>query len=179
MSKNDYDFGLKQVDLNDYKLKGNNSSSFIILFFLSIIGYYFYDNFEYNLKNKSIELDPISENNIIVDEKVISIDTTTSFDYIDDSNLDVQDIESREIDEINYLSGKYYIIAGSFSNYNLSLNKANDLAKNSFNAIIISPINQNNMYRVAVSSYDEINNAKENLSIYKKKLNNELWILKH
>ena len=70
MSKNDYDFGLKQVDLNDYKLKGNNSSSFIILFFLSIIGYYFYDNFEYNLKNKSIELDPISENNIIVDEKV-------------------------------------------------------------------------------------------------------------
>jgi len=179
MSKNDYDFGLKQVDLNDYKLKGNNSSSFIILCFLCIIGYYFYDNFEYNLKNKSIELDPISENNIIVDEKVISIDTTTSFEYIDDSNPDIQDIESREIDEINYLSGKYYIIAGSFSNYNLSLNKANDLAKNSFNAIIISPINQNNMYRVAVSSYDEINNAKENLSIYKKKLNNELWILKH
>ena len=35
------------------------------------------------------------------------------------------------------------------------------------------------MYRVAVSSHDEINNAKENLSIYKKKLNNELWILKH
>ena len=34
-------------------------------------------------------------------------------------------------------------------------------------------------YDISVSSYDEINNAKENLSIYKKKLNNELWILKH
>ena len=178
MSKNDYDFGLKQVDLNDYKLKGNNSSSFFILCFLCIIGYYFYDNFEYNLKNKSIELDPISENNIIVDEKVISIDTTT-FEYIDDSNLDVQDIESIEIDEINYLSGKYYIIAGSFSNYNLSLNKANFLNDNGFNAFIISPVNQNKMFRVAVDVYDDIDTAKENLKSYKEKLNNELWILKY
>ena len=35
------------------------------------------------------------------------------------------------------------------------------------------------MYRVAVNTYDEINNAKKNLSLYKEKLNNELWILKH
>ena len=87
--------------------------------------------------------------------------------------------EPGKINEVSYRSGKYYIIAGSFSNYNLSLNKANDLAENGFNVIIISPINQNNMYRVAVNTYDEINNAKKNLSLYKEKLNNELWILKH
>ena len=83
------------------------------------------------------------------------------------------------ITDVNFLNGKYYVIAGSFSNYNLSLNKANLLNKNGFNALIISPINQNKMYRVAVDVYDELDIAKKNLKSYKEKLNNELWILKH
>ena len=53
------------------------------------------------------------------------------------------------------------------------------LNKNGFNALIISPINQNKMYRVAVDVYEELDIEKKNLKSYKEKLNNELWILKH
>ena len=38
MNKNDNDFGLKNIDLNDYKLHKNNSSK-IFVFFFNIINY--------------------------------------------------------------------------------------------------------------------------------------------
>ena len=95
-----------------------------------------------------------------------------------ESNEEIAVNSSKTI-EVNLLSGKYYIISGSFSNYNLSLNKANFLNDNGFNAFIISPVNQNKMFRVAVDVYDDIDTAKENLKSYKEKLNNELWILKY
>ena len=46
-------------------------------------------------------------------------------------------VVQKSIAEINHITGNYYIISGSFSNYNLSLNKANNLIDEGFNAIII------------------------------------------
>ena len=175
MSKNDNDFGLKKIDLNEYKLKNNYSSHILVLGILLVSGYFFFNKFYISEKSQVITKD-ISESKSDIDDITIQTDSLT---YITNSSPEVEVKEIGEINEVSYRSGKYYIIAGSFSNYNLSLNKANDLAENGFNAIIISPINQNNMYRVAVNTYDEINNAKKNLSLYKEKLNNELWILKH
>ena len=175
MSKNDNDFGLKKIDLNEYKLKNNYSSHLLVLGILLVSGYFFFNKFYSSEKSQVITKD-ISESKSDIDDITIQTDSLT---YITNSSPEVEVKETGEINEVSYRSGKYYIIAGSFSNYNLSLNKANDLAENGFNAIIISPINQNNMYRVAVNTYDEINNAKKNLSLYKEKLNNELWILKH
>ena len=175
MSKNDNDFGLKKIDLNEYKLKNNYLSHILVLSILLVSGYFFFNKFYISEKSQVITKD-ISESKSDIDDITIQTDSLT---YITNSSPEVEVKETGEINEVSYRSGKYYIIAGSFSNYNLSLNKANDLAENGFNAIIISPINQNNMYRVAVNTYDEINNAKKNLSLYKEKLNNELWILKH
>ena len=175
MSKNDNDFGLKKIDLNEYKLKNNYLSHILVLGILLVSGYFFFNKFYISEKSQVITKD-ISESKSDIDDITIQTDSLT---YITNSSPEVEVKETGEINEVSYRSGKYYIIAGSFSNYNLSLNKANDLAENGFNAIIISPINQNNMYRVAVNTYDEINNAKKNLSLYKEKLNNELWILKH
>jgi len=114
---------------------------------------------------------------------VFTIDSlTVSTDSLNEIQQETKDSNPNNfpsITEVYYLNGKYYIITGSFSNYNLSLNKANLLNKNGFNALIISPVNQNKMYRVAVDVYDELDVAKENLKTYKEKLNNELWILKH
>ena len=175
MSKNDNDFGLKEIDLNEYKLKNNYSSLILVFGILLVSGYFFFNKF-YSSEKSQVIINDIYESKIDVDDITIPTDSQI---YITNSNPEVELKEPGKINEVSYRSGKYYIIAGSFSNYNLSLNKANDLAGNGFNAIIISPINQNNMYRVAVNTYDEINNAKKNLSLYKEKLNNELWILKH
>ena len=175
MSKNDNDFGLKEIDLNENKLKNNYSSHILVFGILLVSGYFFFNKF-YSSEKSQVIINDISENKIDVDDITIPTDSQI---YITNSNPEVELKEPGKINEVSYRSGKYYIIAGSFSNYNLSLNKANDLAENGFNVIIISPINQNNMYRVAVNTYDEINNAKKNLSLYKEKLNNELWILKH
>ena len=175
MSKNDNDFGLKEIDLNEYKLKNNYSSHILVFGILLVSGYFFFNKF-YSSEKSQVIINDIYESKIDIDDITIPTDSQI---YITNSNPEVELKEPGKINEVSYRSGKYYIIAGSFSNYNLSLNKANDLAENGFNAIIISPINQNNMYRVAVNTYDEINNAKKNLSLYKEKLNNELWILKH
>ena len=88
-------------------------------------------------------------------------------------------ILEKTITELDTLSGKYFIISGSFSNYNLSLNKAKLLLDDGYQPVIILPINYNNMYRVAVDLYDNIELAKINLASYKEKLNEKLWILKH
>ena len=182
MDKKDIDYGLNDIDINDYKLKKNNNGKIIIPFILFLLLY-----LSYNYLQKSYNVDKINEtsisSNIIEEEKVVLVDslTVTSDSLIQTPN-ETDDSKSNNlptITDVNFLNGKYYVIAGSFSNYNLSLNKANLLNKNGFNALIISPINQNKMYRVAVDVYDELDIAKKNLKSYKEKLNNELWILKH
>ena len=182
MNKNDNDFGLKNIDLNDYKLHKNNSSKIFVFFLILLITYYLYLNFQNSSmiieNNVQLKLnEEINSSNIIDDELIVNYDSNES--KVEKISVKKEKDINPTISEINMLSGKYFIITGSFSNYNLSLNKAKILVENGHNAIIIYPINQNNMYRVAVNSYDEIYNAKENLILYKEKLNNELWILRH
>ena len=177
MEDKDSDYGLKKINISDYKLKQNNNSFFIVLIII-IISFYL-------LKKNNIYLLTKTDENV---QSIDQIDKTfikdSSYYAIDSVELEIDMIDSDAvltpvISEVKSLSGKYYIIAGSFSNYNISLNKANILVDSGYSAFIISPLNQNNMYRVAVNKYDELNLAKENLILYKEKLNNELWILKH
>ena len=111
---------------------------------------------------------------------IVETNSLNNYDSIPLKVINQSEIKfEKQIVELDSLTGNYFIIEGSFSNYNLSLNKANFLNDNGFNAFIISPVNQNKMFRVAVDVYDDIDTAKENLKSYKEKLNNELWILKY
>ena len=77
-------------------------------------------------------------------------------------------------------TGKYFIISGSFKDYELSLNKANEFLKNGFQSSVILPIqNKNSYYRVAIDVHMNKNDALNALNKYKNNLNDELWILKY
>ena len=186
MKKKDIDFGLKDIKIDDYKLKKNNSGKLITIIILIavIIFYYQYSSKELVDQIDSSNLNSLNkvekkENNLTKDTLIShNLDSVILSNDLEENNEEIA-INSTKTIEVNLLSGKYYIISGSFSNYNLSLNKANFLNDNGFNAFIISPVNQNKMFRVAVDVYDDIDTAKENLKSYKEKLNNELWILKY
>ena len=77
-------------------------------------------------------------------------------------------------------TGKYYIISGSFKDYELSLNEANEFLNNGFQSSIILPIeNKNGYYRVAIDAHLNKEEAIIALNNYKNTLKKELWILKH
>lgn len=180
MKKSENDYGLKEINLDDYKLKKNNFPIFplLVLFLLFGIIYYYKDifinnNIQTDLKKENNNFNKIKEEERSSNAKSLSADSITLIPTKEDL------VNFNSVTEINHITGNYYIISGSFSNYNLSLNKANFLNDNGFNAFIISPVNQNKMFRVAVDVYDDIDTAKENLKSYKEKLNNELWILKY
>ena len=185
MIDKDNDFGLKKVNLKQYKLRKNNTSSIIIMIFIVLIVTYFYSQKEIYLEDitqNKITLKEESDNSFINDRG--SDDNKIIEDSSQNSNNDekIKNFEIREtfnetnntsllnikILEIDTLSGKYFIISGSFSNYNPSLKKA----------IIIKP-KSNNMHRVAIDLFDDIELAKLSLISYKNKLNNKLWILKY
>ena len=186
MNKKDIDFGLKDIKIDDYKLRKNNSGKLISIIILIVVTIFYY---KYSSKELVDQIDSSnfkSLNNVDLNDNNLTKDTLVSHNQ--DSLIQLNDLEesneeiavnSSKTIEVNLLSGKYYIISGSFSNYNLSLNKANILNDNGFNAFIISPVNQNKMFRVAVDVYDDIDTAKEHLKSYKETLNNELWILKY
>ena len=194
MIHKDNDFGLKKVDLENYKLKKNKSSIIIIVIILLITTYFYLQKeiyFNDIIKNKivlkeqsnnNIKKDNISDDDskIIIDsykdlnndEKIESFEIRETFNETNSSFINIK------ILEIDTLTGKYFIISGSFSNYNLSLKKAKSLLNEGFQPIIIKP-KSNNMHRVAIDLFDDIELAKLSLISYKNKLNNKLWILKY
>ncbi len=179
MKKKDIDFGLKDIKIENYKLKKSKFSTYFTLVFFFIILVYIFFNVEFK-KDDLLSDTPSKELNLEDNflERNINLEDDQNIQETD--SIIIKEVYSEPIiTEINYLSGKYYIIAGSFSNYNLSLNKANEIKNFGFNCFIISPINQNKMYRVAVDNFDNVEKAKEMLTFYKEKINNELWILKH
>jgi hypothetical protein len=155
--------------------------------------FYYIKNNTNLLKNKNIvsKIDSIrtEQKNIdstIIEFKLDSMIIAKNSDSIIVQNNDTIEIiynntieiESLQILTQDKLTGKYYIIAGSFSNYQLSLNKANMLLNLGYQPIIILP-NKDNMHRVGVDLFDDIDAAKKSLENYSKKLNDKLWILKY
>ena len=194
MKENNDDFGLLDIDTNEYKIKKKFNFFFLfIILFLSTGAFYYIKNNTHLLKNKNIvsKIDSIrtEQKNIdstIIEFKLDSMIIAKNFDTIIVQNNDTIEIiynntieiESLQILTQDKLTGKYYIIAGSFSNYKLSLNKANMLLNLGYQPIIILP-NRDNMHRVGVDLFDDINAAKKSLENYSKKLNDKLWILKY
>ena len=194
MKENNDDFGLLDVDTNEYKIKKKFNFFFLfIILFLSAGVFYYIKNNTYLFKNKNIvsKIDSIrtEQKNIdstIIEFKLDSMIIAKNSDSIIVQNNDTIEImynntieiESLQILTQDKLTGKYYIIAGSFSNYKLSLNKANMLLNLGYQPIIILP-NKDNMHRVGVDLFDDIDAAKKSLENYSKKLNDKLWILKY
>ena len=194
MKENNDDFGLLDVDTNEYKIKKKFNFFFLfIILFLSTGIFYYIKNNTYLFKNKNIvsKIDSIrtEQKNIdstIIEFKLDSMIIAKNSDSIIVQNNDTIEIiynntieiESLQILTQDKLTGKYYIIAGSFSNYKLSLNKANMLLNLGYQPIIILP-NKDNMHRVGVDLFDDIDAAKKSLENYSKKLNDKLWILKY
>jgi len=194
MKENNDDFGLLDIDTNEYKIKKKFNFFFLfIILFLSAGVFYYIKNNTYLFKNKNIvsKIDSIrtEQKNIdstIIEFKLDSMIIAKNSDSIIIQNNDTIEtiynntieIESLQILTQDKLTGKYYIIAGSFSNYKLSLNKANMLLNLGYQPIIILP-NKDNMHRVGVDLFDDIDAAKKSLENYSKKLNDKLWILKY
>ena len=194
MKENNDDFGLLDVDTNEYKIK--KKFNFFFLFIILILStgiFYYIKNNTHLFKNKNIvsKIDFIrtEKKNIdstIIDFKLDSIIIAKNSDSIilqNNNTIEIInnttiEIESLQILTQDKLTGKYYIIAGSFSNYKLSLNKANMLLNLGYQPIIILP-NRDNMHRVGVDLFDDIDAAKKSLENYRKKLNDKLWILKY
>ena len=184
MNKKDIDFGLKDIKIDDYKLRKNNSGKLISIIILIVVTIFYY---KYSSKELVDQIDSSnfkSLNNVDLNDNNLTKDTLVShnndsliqLNNLEESNEEIAVNSSKTIEE-NLLSGKYYIIAGSFSNYNLSLNRAMTLSDQGFQPIIIIPKN-NNMHRVAVDMYTDLEIAKESLEAYRNKLNNKLWILR-
>ena len=194
MIDKDNDFGLKKVNLKNYKLRKNKSGVIFLIFILLIVTYFYSKKeiyFDELTQNETIKE---KSNNLLFDEKLLNDDIKIIEDSSENSNNDEKiknfeiretfntinksSIESNRILEVDTLSGKYFIISGSFSNYNLSLKKAKSLLNEGFQPIIIIP-KSNNMHRVAIDLYDDIELARLSLVSYENKLNNKLWILKY
>ena len=194
MIDKDNDFGLKKVNLKNYKLRKNKSGVIFLIFILLIVTYFYSKKeiyFDELTQNETIKE---KSNNKLFDEKLLNDDKKIIEDSSENSNNDEKiknfeiretfntinksSIKSNRILEVDTLSGKYFIISGSFSNYNLSLKKAKSLLNEGFQPIIIIP-KSNNMHRVAIDLYDDIELARLSLVSYENKLNNKLWILKY
>ena len=194
MKENNDDFGLLDIDSNKYKIKKKFNFFFLlIILFLSTGIFYYIKNNTHLFENKDIvyRIDSIRTEQKNIDSTIIefefdSIIIAKNSDSIIVQNKDTIEIISNNTIEIeslqiltqNKLTGKYYIIAGSFSNYKLSLNKANMLLNLGYQPIIILP-NRDNMHRVGIDLFDDIDAAKKSLKNYSKKLNDKLWILKY
>ena len=194
MKENNDDFGLLDIDTNEYKIKKKFNFFFLfIILFLSTGIFYYIKNNTHLLKNKNIvsKIDSIRTEQKNIDSTIIEFKLDSMIIAKNSDNIIVQnndtieiinnntiEIESLQILTQDKLTGKYYIIAGSFSNYKLSLNKANMLLNLGYQPIIISP-NKDNMHRVGVDLFDDIDAAKKSLENYSKKLNDKLWILKY
>ena len=194
MIDKDNDFGLKKVNLKNYKLRKNKSGVIFLIFILLIVTYFYSKKeiyFDELTQNETIKE---KSNNKLFNEKILNDDKKIIDDSSENSNNDEKiknfeiretfniinksSIKSNKILEVDTLSGKYFIISGSFSNYNLSLKKAKSLLNEGFQPIIIIP-KSNNMHRVAIDLYDDIELARLSLVSYENKLNNKLWILKY
>jgi len=138
-------------------------------------------NYDDILLNKNIQTELKEEPKRVneIEEEVNSNVQSHQDDSTKNITTKEDSVVFNSITEINHITGNYYIISGSFSNYNLSLNKANNLMDKGFDAIIIFPVSYNNKYRVAIKKFNNVDEAKQNLPSYKKQLNDELWILKH
>ena len=192
MKENNDDFGLLNIDTNEYKIKKKINFFFLfIILFLSTGIFYYIKNNTHLFKNKVSKIDSIRTekkniNSTIIEFKLDSIIIAKNSDSIivqNNNTIEIInnttiEIESLQILTQDKLTGKYYIIAGSFSNYKLSLNKANMLLNLGYQPIIILP-NRDNMHRVGVDLFDDIDAAKKSLENYSKKLNDKLWILKY
>ena len=194
MKDNNDDFGLLDIDTNEYKIKKKFNFFFLfIILFLSTGVFYYIKNNTHLLKNKNIvsKIDSIRTEQKNIDSTIIEFKLDSIIIAKNSDNIIVQnndtieiinnntiEIESLQILTQDKLTGKYYIIAGSFSNYKLSLNKANMLLNLGYQPIIILP-NKDNMHRVGVDLFDDIDAAKKSLENYSKKLNDKLWILKY
>ena len=194
MKENNDDFGLLDIDSNKYKIKKKFNFFFLlIILFLSTGIFYYIKNNTHLFENKDLvsKIDSIRTEQKNIDSTIIefefdSIIIAKNSDSIIVQNKDTIEIISNNTIEIeslqiltqNKLTGKYYIIAGSFSNYKLSLNKANMLLNLGYQPIIILP-NRDNMHRIGIDLFDDIDAAKKSLKNYSKKLNDKLWILKY
>ena len=194
MKENNNDFGLLDIDSNKYKIKKKFNFFFLlIILFLSTGIFCYIKNNTHLFENKDLvsKIDSIRTEQKNIDSTIIefefdSIIIAKNSDSIIVQNKDTIEIISNNTIEIeslqiltqNKLTGKYYIIAGSFSNYKLSLNKANMLLNLGYQPIIILP-NRDNMHRVGIDLFDDIDAAKKSLKNYSKKLNDKLWILKY
>jgi hypothetical protein len=187
--KKDDDFGLKNIDLENRKLSKDKKPLKFFIIVIILAGIYFL----YNKNSDNIYTEKISElenknhiidsldSEILIKQNISLSDKLEQEDKISRQNTDNNNVPVRfkkEIIELDSLTGNYFIIEGSFSNYNLSLDRGKYLLNNGFQPIIIFPKN-NNMHRVAVDMYIDLDDAKKSLEAYKNKLNNKLWILRH
>ena len=83
---------------------------------------------------------------------------------------------SSDIKFINEKSGKYYIIAGSFSKRKNALKLSNKIKAQGASAFVIASEDNAN-FKVAINKYDTIINAINDLDKFKPEFGEQIWVL--
>ena len=83
----------------------------------------------------------------------------------------------QKVPEVKPVAGSYLIIAGSFSSEANAEKLIRHLNKKGFNAII-ADTSKNGMYRVALASFNSLNEAKEKLYALRNEQYPDAWILR-
>ena len=147
----------------------------LLIFIVSVFIFYF---FYYKINNQKNQI--IVENNQKEKNKIILVDTLEKSIKEKELNKIPISIKGPEVIIISERTGKYFIISGSFKDYDLSLKTANKFLEKGFQSSIVLPIkSEYGFYRVAIDAHINRIEAINTLNEYKSDLNNELWILKY
>lgn len=75
-------------------------------------------------------------------------------------------------------TGRYYVVVASAIDMDLATDYAKKLAQEGKNAKILAPKGNNKFHRVAVGDYENLAGAQEDLSDFRSRYGNEVWVVK-
>ena len=86
--------------------------------------------------------------------------------------------QNGSVNIIKSAQSKFYVISGSFVDYDLAIDYANDLAERGVNATVIAP-ESNRLTRVAIAELSTQENLEIELNKLKQNFGNEIWGLSY
>ncbi|MTI31171.1 SPOR domain-containing protein [Xanthovirga aplysinae] len=111
-------------------------------------------------------------------------DEAASTDESNSANVsetaDVEEIDRGEILEIKNITGKYFVVIGSFFDKDLAFDQANTLERAGHKVYVIYPQEEEHFYRVGLSTaYNSFNDASSVLESLKNDFGQKIWVLRN
>lgn len=173
-SQQEKKFGLPNTESFE-PIKDNNKSvriiiSVLLFLLLGVAVYWFYFR-KGNISNLEANIGLESNHDV-------STETENHSDQ-----LIVENFESKtkigEIIQVNEITGKYYIVIGSFIDEDLAMDYAKKLVKNDVGVYLINSIKKKRYTYVAVETSDNLENAKQIARDISSKYPKGAWVISY